>query len=261
MIRLKLTLAYDGTNFKGWQLQKDDPTIQGALEAAVARIIGVQARVQGAGRTDTGVHALGQVAHVDIPDHKLSSVPWQRALNCLLPDSVSVLAVEPVSRDFHARFGAVSKTYAYTLWTTRAFVHPQRRKYVWDCGPLDLAAMDAAAPHFLGTHDFKSFMNTGTPVRHTVRTVTSLERRPGLTEHEVVWRVEADGFLKQMVRNVMGLLVEIGRGKADPQSVRTILEGRDRTLAPATAPARGLCLERVIYGDVHERGPEDDPGD
>lgn len=256
MVRLKLTLAYDGGNFKGWQLQREDSTIQGALEAAVARILGHTARVQGAGRTDTGVHALGQVAHVDIPERKLS-VPWQRALNCLLPDAIAVLAVEQVPREFHARFGAVSKTYAYTLWTTRAFVFPQRRRYVWDCGPLDLAAMDAAAPHFLGRHDFKSFMNAGTPVKSTVRTVTRLERCDGLCEHEVVWRVEADGFLKQMVRNMVGLLVEVGRGKAAPESVRTILEAGDRTRAAATAPARGLCLERVEYGDGCERVHQD----
>lgn len=256
MVRLKLTLAYDGGNFKGWQLQREDSTIQGTLEAAVARILGHTARVQGAGRTDTGVHALGQVAHLDIPEHKLS-VPWQRALNCPLPESISVLAVEQVPREFHARFGARSKTYAYTLWTTRAFVFPQRRRYVWDCGPLDLPAMDAAAPHFLGRHDFKSFMNAGTPVKSTVRTVTRLERCAGLCGHEVVWRVEADGFLKQMVRNMVGLLVEVGRGKAAPESVRTILEAGDRTRAAATAPARGLCLERVEYGDGCERVHQD----
>lgn len=260
MIRLKLTLAYDGTFFKGWQLQKEDSTIQGVLEAAVARIIGRQARVQGAGRTDSGVHALGQVAHVDIPAAK-AHVPWQRALNCLLPDSVSVVAVEPVSRDFHARFGAVSKTYAYTLWTTRAFVYPQRRKYVWDCGPLDLDALDAALPHFLGTHDFRAFMNVGTPVRHTVRTVTRLERCPGLCGHEQVLRIEADGFLKQMVRNITGCLVEVGRGKVPPETVRTILDERDRTLAPATAPARGLCLERVVYGEGARGRDQDDADD
>ncbi len=247
MIRLKLTLAYDGTGFRGWQLQKGDPTIQGAVEAAVARIVGRRCPVQGAGRTDTGVHAMGQVAHVDVPRAK-AHTPWQRALNCLLPPAVAVLDVAEAPIGFHARLWAVSKVYAYSLWTERRFVLPQRRPFVWDCGPLNLDALDQATSCLVGTHDFQSFQNAGTPVRHTVRSLTRVWRTPGPTPYETVLRFEADGFLKQMVRNLTGCLVEVARGKVPPQSVRSILDERDRTAAPATAPARGLCLESVEYG-------------
>ncbi len=248
MIRLRATVAYDGTDFCGWQIQDGQRTVQGEFEAAVSRIMDAPIRVHGSGRTDSGVHAMGQTAHFDIPGER-KDVPWRRALNAILPRDVSVLDIREAAPDFHSRFSALSKTYSYTLWLEREFIHPRRRFFVWDCGPLDLAAMDRAAQEFMGSHDFKSFQNAGTPVRDTVRTILDFSRSSA-SGPEVVWTVRADGFLKQMVRNMVGCLVEAGRGKVSPESVRSILDERDRSAAPATAPARGLCLERVHYGET-----------
>lgn len=262
MPRLKITVAYEGTKFVGWQLQKNGRTVQGVLEEAVARIVGEPVRVHGSGRTDSGVHARGQVAHFDIPEHRLD-VPWGRALNSILPGDVAVTLVERVHDDFHARYHSLSKTYSYTLWVEPTFLDPMRRRHVWACGSVDVRAMELAASMLKGTHDFTSFQNAGTDIKTTVRTITDFRVEQGQTGYELVWLVSADGFLKQMVRNLMGLLVTVGRGKADPEIVRSLLDERDRTLAPGTAPAQGLCLERVVYpehvqqgagGDGHQMG-------
>jgi tRNA pseudouridine38-40 synthase len=249
--RLKLTVAYDGAGFCGWQVQArrsgaSERTVQGVLEAVVAPMLGRPARITGAGRTDAGVHALGQVCHFDLPAEKLG-LPWRRALNAQLPEDVAVLAVQQVDSSFSARFSAVDKTYAYTLWPHRDLRIPQRRGFAWACGPLDAAAMAAAADLLLGEHDFKSFQNTGTRVQSTVRTLAGIERGPGLFPGEVAWRFTADGFLKQMVRNLMGLLVWVGQGRFAPGQVRDILESRNRNIHYPTAPAHGLCLEEVRY--------------
>lgn len=252
MTRLQLTLAYDGTDFSGWQTQewvgKEQPrTVQAVVEDAFRRILNNPVRLHASGRTDAGVHALGQVAHVDVPDDR-AHLPWAKALNANLPDDVSVLGAVPAPADFHARFSAVSKVYAYHLYEADRRALPMRRRYVWAIGHLDEAAMQAAASQLLGRHDFKAFQNTGTPVRDTVRELTRFERSAGLMPGEWIWRVEADGFLKQMVRNLMGLLVDVGRGKLSPDCVQELLAGCPRECAPfATAPAQGLFLERVKY--------------
>ena len=251
MTRLRLTVAYDGTAFSGWQLQAPGRgrTVQGCLEEALARLCGVPVRVIGAGRTDAGVHALAQTAHVDVPDSR-AGLPWQRAVNALLPKDVTVIAVTPVAPDFHARFDARGKTYAYTLWTEPTFLLPWRRPYVWDVGrdtPLDTASMEAAAREFVGEHDFAAFRNTGSSVASTVRRVIAVDDAPGTCPQETAWRFTATGFLKQMVRNMMGALVMVGRGRLTPDDIRRILSGGDRSQAPATAPASGLCLLRVAY--------------
>ncbi|MEW5774136.1 MAG: tRNA pseudouridine(38-40) synthase TruA [Thermodesulfobacteriota bacterium] len=251
MPRLKLTVAYDGAGFSGWQVQArrsgpSERTVQGVLEAVVAPMLGRPARITGAGRTDAGVHALGQVCHFDVPAEKLG-LPWQRALNAQLPEDVSVLAVARVDSSFSARFSATDKTYAYTLWPFRDFRIPQRRGYAWACGPVDRDAMRAAADLLTGEHDFKSFQNTGTRVASTVRTLTDISWSPGLFPGEAVWRFTADGFLKQMVRNLMGLLVWVGQGKFTPGQARDIMESRSRNIHYPTAPAHGLCLEEVRY--------------
>ena len=248
MTRIKLTLAYDGTDFRGWQLQPRDRTVQGEIEAALKVIFGEQVRVHGSGRTDSGVHALGQVAHFDCPDGR-TGFPWQRSLNAILPWDVRVLAVEERQDDFHARYSARGKTYEYALWHEREFCLPQRSRFVWDCGFLDFPAMEAAAAVLTGEHDFAAFQNTGTEVGSTVRTITEISRQPGVTDRESIWRFSADGFLKQMVRNLMGCLVACGRGRLTPEDVRKILESGDRTLAPATVPAQGLTLVSVDYGE------------
>lgn len=257
MPRIKLILAYDGTDFAGWQLQARDRTVQGEVEAAIAKIAGTRLPVQGAGRTDAGVHALGQCAHFDIPE-TLLRIPWRVALNGIMRPDVRVLEAEVARPRFHAQYDAVSKIYAYTLWINRSFVNPLRRRFVWDVPVLNLAAMDEAAKVFLGTHDFKSFQNAGTPLgpRGTVRTVSALWREPGLTPAEVTWRIRGDGFLKQMVRNVLGCLVAVGKGKVTPLDVRSILERRDRNHSLATAPPWGLCMERVFYPETEPEGLE-----
>lgn len=246
MPRVRLVVAYEGTAFCGWQLQAGDRTVQGDLETAIGRIVNEPVRVHGSGRTDSGVHATAQVVHFDIPENR-ADVPWSRALNSLLPDDVAVLSHDIVDDDFHSRFHAVSKTYEYVLWHEPRFVLPQRRAFVWNCGPVDVDAMREAAAVLAGIHDFSAFQNVGTPVKDTVRTLDPVEVLPGLSPQETVWRFTADGFLKQMVRNLVGCLVEAGRGKLSADSVRSILNERDRKAAPATAPAQGLTLVRVLY--------------
>lgn len=251
MPRLKLTVAYDGAGFSGWQVQArrsgvSERTVQGVLEAVVSPMLGRPVRITGAGRTDAGVHALGQVCHLDVPTEKLG-LPWQRALNAQLPEDVAVLAVERVDPSFSARFSARNKTYAYTLWPLRELRIPQRRGFVWTCGPVDAAAMAAAAGLLVGEHDFRSFQNTGTRVASTVRTLADIAHGPGLFPGEMTWRFTADGFLKQMVRNLMGLLVWVGQGRFTPEQAREILERRSRNIHYPTAPAQGLCLEEVRY--------------
>ncbi|MBG0791768.1 MAG: tRNA pseudouridine(38-40) synthase TruA [Desulfovibrionaceae bacterium] len=245
-MRIRLTLAYEGTDFCGWQLQPDDRTVQGEVEKALLTILGRPVRVHGSGRTDAGVHALGQVCHFDCPDGR-DGFPWQRSLNALMPKDVRVVDSGAVPNDFHARYGARQKTYEYALWHDRGFCLPQRRRFVWACGPVDVPRMEAAAEVLAGEHDFAAFRNVGTDVESTVRTLSEIVLAPGPTAHESVWRFTANGFLKQMVRNIMGCLVACGRGRLDADGVRAILDSRDRTTAPATAPPTGLTLVRVDY--------------
>ena len=246
MPRIRLTVAYVGTTYQGWQVQGRGATVQGTIESKLARICGELVRVHGSGRTDSGVHALAQVAHFDAPESK-KHIPWQQALNSMLPDDIAILDAREVQDDFHARFSVRSKRYAYTLWTEPGFTLPQRAPFVWPVRGLDFAAMDQAAVILAGTHDFAAFQNAGTEIKGTVRTLEPIVRTQGQHPVEWVFRFQADGFLKQMVRNLMGLLVEVGRGGLAPDDARAILEGCDRRKAPATAPARGLTLEEVIY--------------
>lgn len=262
-MRLRLIVAYDGAAYSGWQLQDRPgapPTVQGALEAALGRIAGLRPgaapiRVFGAGRTDAGVHAHGQCAHCDVPD-TLAALDWRHALNAVLPRDVRVLEAAPAAERFHARKDALSKTYAYQFWQERRFVPPQLRGRVWQCGPLDVEAMRAALPHLLGRHDFAALRNAGSHTHGSVRTVLrlTLDARPPVEfypPHLPLLRlmVTADGFLKQMVRNMAGLLAACGRGTLAPEAVPALLAGLDRRAVPAmTAPAPGLALVRVDYG-------------
>ncbi len=253
MPRLKLTLAYVGTTFEGWQSQPGGNTVQDALEAALAKIADEPVRCRSAGRTDAGVHAIGQTAHAGVPGRR-RDVDWRLALNSLLPSAISVLEARWVPETFHAQYSALGKTYAYSLWPERSFCLPQRQPFLWKCGPLDLSLLRAAAGELTGRHDFASFMNLGTPVAHTVRDLRSIEvaelppAAPGLPG-EIVLRFTADGFLKQMVRNLVGCLVLAGKGKLSPEDVRMIRMAQNRARAPETAPPQGLCLERVDYGE------------
>ncbi|MFP4213799.1 MAG: tRNA pseudouridine(38-40) synthase TruA [Desulfohalobiaceae bacterium] len=246
MPRIKLELAYTGSDFHGWQLQPEQRTVQGVLEQALQRICNTRIRVHGAGRTDAGVHALGQVAHADLPEEK-AHVPWQKALNALLPDDVAVMRASWCGPDFHARFGAQAKEYTYTLWLEKSYVLPQRRPFVWSVGGLGLQAMQDAAWALQGRRDFRAFQNVGTRVRSTVRELRRIEFCQGFYAQELVVSFVADGFLKQMARNLASCLVAAGQGKLDINGLRSIMESGQRELAPATAPARGLCLRRIWY--------------
>jgi tRNA pseudouridine38-40 synthase len=246
MVRLMLTLAYVGARFHGWQLQPGVRSVQGCLEEALSRLAGCHVRAHGAGRTDSGVHALGQVAHVDVPASR-ADLPWQRALNALLPADICVTSVSFAQPAFHARFDALWKTYSYTLWTEPGYLLPQRRGLVWPTGPLDLQQMALAAQKLVGHRDWSSFQNQGTPVRSTMRTVFDIQCIAGTHSEETIWLITADGFLKQMARNIMGCLVMIGRGRLIISQMEDIVQQGRRELAPASAPAQGLCLERVDY--------------
>ncbi len=258
--RLKLLIAYVGTDFHGWQTQirKDRtvPTIQALIEAQMSRIIGHTVHVHGAGRTDAGVHAEGQVAHVDVPESKID-IDWQLALNTSLPHAIRIVEAVRVPDTFHAQHHARRKTYEYRLWLSRRYTPPWLYPFVWACGPLRVEPMDAAARHLVGTRDFASLRNTGTNLLSTVRTMFAVSRNPaGILPTDVLegravltWSFEADGFLKQMVRNSMGLLVAAGQGKISADDVPDILAARDRQKAPPTAPPHGLMLKTIWYDE------------
>ncbi|MBD5646137.1 MAG: tRNA pseudouridine(38-40) synthase TruA [Desulfovibrio sp.] len=256
-MRLKLLLAYDGTGFSGWQIQEKPnppPTVQGTLEAALARLTGGPVRVFGSGRTDAGVHAHGQVAHCDVPDRP--GLDWRHALNAVLPPTVRVLAAEAAAPDFDARRDALAKTYVYQFWREPRFVPPTLAPFVWACGPLDEAAMRATLPAFLGERDFASLRNAGSETRGSVRhifaaSLTALAPQEFYPPHVPLLRlsVTASGFLKQMVRNMAGILAACGRGKLAPDAVPDLLAACDRAAVPAaTAPPQGLALACVEYG-------------
>jgi tRNA pseudouridine38-40 synthase len=240
----KLTLEYDGTNYHGWQIQPDVPTIQRELEVAIRKVAQHDVNVIGAGRTDAGVHAMGQVAHFSVTA-RLTADEWLRALNGLLPPDIAVLSVEEVPDTFHARFSAKSKLYRYRLLTRVHRSALGRNKVLHYPYPLDLEAVEAAARALVGTHDFSSFQGSPTETENPVCTVTKLTvDRFG---DEVIFEVEADRFLKQMVRAIVGTLLEVGRGKLQAGDVAGILAAKDRTKAGPTAPAHGLYLVKVDY--------------
>lgn len=258
-MRIKIKLAYDGTNYGGWQIQEKPtppPTIQGAVETALFTLVGRQTRVFAAGRTDSGVHAHGQVAHFDVGERpRLLALDWQKTLNALLPKDIRIIEAKMAPENFHARKDAISKTYVYQFWRQPEFTPPYLRQYVWSCGLVDEDAMSRALLHILGKHDFASFRNAGTDTKTSIRTIleAKLEQTPPLPHYPaalpmLVLSIRAGGFLKQMVRNIAGLLVHVGRGKMDPDAVADILAKRDRRALPSmTAPAGGLALAHVEY--------------
>ena len=253
----RVTLAYDGTDFLGWQLQRrrggpatghpgeTSRTVQGVLEEALARLAGgARVDVAGAGRTDSGVHALGQVAAFSLP-RDLAPGELQRALNGLLPPDLRVLEASPSSPGFHPRRSALSKLYRYQLDCGEVQL-PQRRRFAgFSPRPLDEAAVGRTAALYLGAHDFASLASAGGSVKTTVRTVTRSDVEfEGST---LVYETEADGFLRKMVRSMVGGLIAAGRGVLAPEELARALEARDRRAWPAPAPACGLTLVRVLY--------------
>ena len=250
MRTLKLTLSYDGTRLVGWQRQAAGDSVQGVLEDALARFEGGPVTVHGAGRTDAGVHALGQVASVEVTfAHDAGMLA--RALNAQLPEDVRVLAVEDAAPGFHARFDARSKTYRYCI-RNGPVASPFERAFVWHVPqPLDLDAMRQAAACLLGRHDFSAFRSIGTEVPDAVRTLhaSAIVETAGAGDggRLLTYEVTGDGFLRHMVRAIVGTLVEVGRGWRDPAQMDALLQSRDRARAGATAPPHGLFLVRVVY--------------
>ena len=273
----KLTLAYDGTNFRGWQVQPGERTIQGEVQAALGRICGESPLPQGSGRTDAGVHALGQVASfalaAPIPAENL-----QRALNRTLPPAIRILEAKTVPDTFHARHSAVAKTYEYRVFRG-AICPPFVAPYVYACSwPMDVEALQRAARIFEGTHDFLSFAATDPdlasrsldenaepderpiprpgfqmkpPMAATVRTIFSSgwEAQPSPEGELLVYRVRGSGFLHHMVRNLVGTMLDVGRGRLGVEEIPGILAARSRAAAGPTAPARGLFLCSVEYDE------------
>ncbi len=247
MPTFKLTISYDGTGFVGWQRQAEGTSIQGLLEDALAELAGEPVPITGAGRTDAGVHAIGQVASFSI-DRDVPAPTLLRAMNARLPPAVRVMSAESVGPDFHARFGARSKTYRYRMWNAEV-LDPFERAYAWHLpGPLDTDRMARAARLFEGRHDFAAFQASGAPTHSTERHVTAsvVAAARGL----VIYEVSGNGFLRHMVRIIVGSLVEVGRGRADEVWIERVLASRDRALAGPTAPPEGLFLVRVDYRDA-----------
>ncbi len=248
VVRLRLVLAYDGSAYQGWQTQKTGTGVQSVVEAALLRLFPGAGPLHGSSRTDTGVHALGLVAHVDVPrpEWRMTAAKLVLALNAHLPEDVRLVSAARARPDFHARFHALGKQYRYFLWNASA-MNPLLRGRAWHVPrTLDLAAMRAAAARFVGRHDFASFtVNPGYARATTVRTLTRCDlRRRG---PEIVLVIEGDGFLYKMCRSIAGTLVQVGAGRFPATAIPGILARRDRRVAGMTAPAEGLVLWRVRY--------------
>lgn len=248
MVRVRLLLEYDGTDFAGFQAQgQGERTVQGELEAALTRITGAEKlRVHGAGRTDAGVHALGQVAHFDV-DWKISEDKIAGALNANLPRDISVRKAEQAEQEFHARYSATSRTYRYAILNRR---QPSAllTRYVWHVAkPLEPTAMQEAGRMLCGVHDFATFGQPDMPGKSTERFVERITVCPLRNEACLLITVKGNAFLRQMVRSLVGTLVQVGQGRLSVEAVRELLEAKDRQVCPPIAPARGLCLVRVGY--------------
>lgn len=247
MRNLKLTVAYVGTRFAGWQVQPGRETIQGLLEERLSAMLGETVRLAGAGRTDAGVHARGQVANF-LSGSRIPAEGLRRGLNARLPEDIAVMKVEEAPPAFHARADARWKEYRYRMMRGEAlspFIAPFTAAVH---GPLDAAAMREAAERLAGRHDFTSFCPAQSEIEDKVRTVFLSEVREDGEGLE--YRVRAEGFLRHMVRTMVGTLVAVGRGRLMPGSIDAILAARDRRAAGPVAPARGLTLESVSYGDT-----------
>lgn len=265
----KAILSYDGTPFNGWQVQPGLPSVQGTLARAIHQITGETVLPQGSGRTDAGVHALGQVASFSL-DCPIPPANFQRALNNALPSSIRILSIEHAPARFHARHSALRKTYEYRIFPAGRICPPMLAPFVWACHlPLNLAMLQEAATHILGTHDFASFAaadpdlttrnastNSGCPTSgtsdvdsHSGHATTRTIQQSTWSEQEglLIYRVTGNGFLHHMVRNLVGTFVQAGYGRIPAASIATILAARNRSAAGPTAPAAGLFLVDVEY--------------
>ena len=241
----KLIIEYDGSRYHGWQRQKEDRSIQGEIEKTLKTITTQSVTLIGSGRTDAGVHALGQVANFKC-NTRLEPEDLMNGLNHLLENDIVIKVCEPVSASFHARYDAKCKVYHYRI-LNRPLPAAIGRQYSWFIRKtLNREAMRAAIAYIIGSHDFKAFEGSGSPRQHTTRQIFSAE----LSEQEnglLVFEIEADGFLRYMVRNIVGTLVDVGLEKLTPNDFKRILDSKDRSQASATAPAHGLTLIKVNY--------------
>lgn len=248
-LKFKLTIAYDGTNYAGWQVQKGQVGVQQRVEEALGKLFPSVRRIHSSSRTDTGVHALGMVAHVEIPraEFKMPAARLALAINAHLPPEIRVVAAGRCRQDFHARFDAAGKQYRYFVWN-HAAMNPLLNQRAWHVPQkLDLPAIRAAAKLFPGRHDFKSFAaNRDYEMESTVRTLTRCDvKRSGSL---LTFVIEGDGFLYKMCRGIVGTLIQVGQGKIAAADIRDILRRKDRRVAGMSAPAHGLVLWKVFYG-------------
>ncbi|MGD8833964.1 MAG: tRNA pseudouridine(38-40) synthase TruA [Desulfobacteraceae bacterium] len=243
----KLTIEYDGTHYHGWQVQPNGRSIQKEIESAIETMTRKKIRLSASGRTDAGVHALGQVANFSC-DTAITPAGLQKGLNSMLPDDIVIRHAMEVPPQFHARYDATGKLYRYHILNQELPSAIDRRYTWWIRSPLDLAAMEEAGAHIIGEHDFKAFEGTGSPRSHTIRKVVK-SRFTRSPEGRITFDIQANGFLRYMVRNIIGTLVDVGRHKKSPGQVKEILDSKDRSLAAATAPPTGLFLVEVYYGE------------
>lgn len=247
-LKFKLTIAYDGTGYEGWQVQKIGTGVQEKVETALAKLFPSRPRLHSSSRTDTGVHALGMVAHFEVPpvEFRMPIRKLALAINAWLPPDIRVVSATRATRDFHARFQAKGKQYRYVVWNHPA-MNPLLRHTAWHVTrPLDVKALRTAAKLFVGQHDFRSFAaNTGYERSTTVRTVTRCDlKRSG---PQLTFIIEGDGFLYKMCRGIVGTIVQAGLGKFPASEVKLMLDKKDRRVAGMTAPACGLVLWKVFY--------------
>jgi len=245
MRNVKLIIAYDGTDYKGWQIQTSEPTIQGIIEEKLGIILNQKTRIAGSGRTDAGVHALNQVAHF-IANSKIEPELLKKGLNSLLPPDIVLKELSEVDADFHARYSAKSRVYKYLIWRGDTF-SPFYRRFSWQVHyQLDLEEMRKAAGCLVGLHDFASFEGTGSASLSSEREIMRFTIR-GRAKGWIVTTIEASAFLRHMVRNIMGTLIEVGKGSMTVAEFRNIFASKDRSRAGITAPPQGLFLKKVKY--------------
>lgn len=247
MRKIKLLLSYDGTDFQGWQRQIGVPSIQATVESVLTQLYSEPVKIKGSGRTDAGTHAIGQVAHFEAPKIFGKEERLIRAINSLLPDSIVAKEAWLAPDDFHALFSARRKTYIYRIWNHPIRSALWRNRALWIPEPLDLDRLNQYATGIVGEKDFKSFQSAGTPVKSTVRRIDQCEWKALKGGHLLEFRVRGNGFLKQMVRNLVGTQLYLERHRSDLSQLFDIFDARDRQAAKATAAAHGLYLYRVEY--------------
>lgn len=251
-MKIRLLLSYKGSRFFGWQKQKSKRTVQEEIEKSLFQLFKKKISIVGSGRTDAGVHALGQNAHLELEDSSLKNISLKPALNHLLPEDISVLNCWKAPQEFQARFSAVKKSYLYFIWTEDSPPVLFRDLIYWRKGDLPLEKLQKMSKLIIGTKDFKSFQSSGSDVKNTVRTIYQskwLQLSPSIYCYEIT----GSGFLKQMVRNLVGTYIDLLKEKNPQQKLKSILACRDRRSALGTAPGQGLYLKKVFYPSSLDR--------